>query len=82
MHETIIASALSVYLSVFIRQEFSAMKQNIYCLVTKGHHHIMLILACNWLHFVDKNFCYIIWKLVPRKLYFYREISILIMHID
>ena len=32
------------------------MKYNVYCLVTKGHHHLILILACNWLYYVHKNF--------------------------
>ena len=32
------------------------MKYNIYCLVTKGDHHLILILTSNWLHSVHKNF--------------------------
>ena len=31
------------------------MKYNIYCLVTKGHHHLILILACNWLYYDHRN---------------------------
>ena len=32
------------------------MKDNIFSLATKGHNHLILILACNWLHYVHMNF--------------------------
>ena len=31
------------------------MKYNTYCLVTEGHHQLILILACNWLYYDHRN---------------------------
>jgi hypothetical protein len=46
------------------------MKYNFEYLVTKGHH-LILILACNWLHYVDKNFVFQNMEISSHKMVFY-----------
>jgi cbb3-type cytochrome oxidase subunit 1 len=45
----------------------------IFVYTTMGGNHLILILACNWLHYADKNFLFQNMEISSQKMIFYTK---------